>query len=184
MGWRLRSIRQRILLLVLVLVLSLIGLYIFATAITAGDAINLARTYTLRNAIGRPAGNFLGAIDVERPLAALYLAAPTPTNMAALKAVEAKSDGVIAALRSGLASGGTTGNESVGPGPRPRPCCCRRTRCCSATSPRGRSRPATASSSPSGSARADSYTARPCPTSTRSTAPTISATSARSSWPS
>ena len=43
MSLRLRSIRQRILLLVLVPVLSLIGLYAFATSITASNAINLAR---------------------------------------------------------------------------------------------------------------------------------------------
>ncbi len=56
MGLRLKSIRQRILLLVLVPVLSLIGLYAFATSITARDAINLARTNTLKNATGRRAG--------------------------------------------------------------------------------------------------------------------------------
>lgn len=50
MGLRLKSIRQRVLLLVLIPVLSLIGLYIFATSITASDAINLARTDTLKNA--------------------------------------------------------------------------------------------------------------------------------------
>jgi len=56
MGLRLKSIRQRILLLVLVPVLSLIGLYAFATSITARDAINLQRTNTLKNATGTPVG--------------------------------------------------------------------------------------------------------------------------------
>lgn len=55
MGLGLKSIRQRILLLVLVPVLSLIGLYIFATSLTASDAINLARANTLKNATGVPA---------------------------------------------------------------------------------------------------------------------------------
>src|ERR1022692_1229221 len=74
MGLRLKSIRQRILLLVLVPVLSLIGLYIFATSITATAAINLARSDTLKNATGVPVGAFLSALDAERPLAVIYLA--------------------------------------------------------------------------------------------------------------
>ena len=114
MGLRLKSIRQRILLLVLVPVLSLIGLYIFATSITATAAINLARSDTLKNATGVPAGAFLGAVDAERPLAMIYLASPTGTNLAALKAQEAKTSRVAVTLRGALTSGGTTGNASAG----------------------------------------------------------------------
>ncbi len=77
MGLRLRSIRQKILLLVLVPVISLVGLYIFATVITARDAINLARTDTLKNATGLPVGVFLTTLDSERPLALVYLSRPT-----------------------------------------------------------------------------------------------------------
>ena len=65
MGLRLRSIRQRILLLVLVPVLSLIGLYIFATSITAGQAINLSRTHSLLVSTGQPTGYFFGAVGAE-----------------------------------------------------------------------------------------------------------------------
>ncbi len=113
MSLRLRSIRSRILVLVLVPVLSLIGLYAFATSITASDAINLARTNTLKNATGEPAGAFLGAINVERPLAMMYLSSPSAANLAALKAQGAKTNAVIAALRRALSSGGTTGNASA-----------------------------------------------------------------------
>ena len=84
MGLRLRSIRQKILLLVLVPVLSLIGLYIFATSITARNAINLGRADTLKNATGVPTGAFLGAIDTERPLVMVYLSRPSGANLAAL----------------------------------------------------------------------------------------------------
>ena len=114
MGLRLKSIRQRILLLVLVPVLSLIGLYIFATSITATAAINLARSDTLKNATGVPVGAFLSAVDAERPLAMIYLASPTGTNLAALKAQEAKTSRVAVALHGALTSGGTTGNASAG----------------------------------------------------------------------
>jgi len=114
MGLRLKSIRQRILLLVLVPVLSLIGLYAFATSITASDAINLARTNTLKNATGAPTGAFLGAINAERPLAMVYLSSPSPANLAALQAQGGKTNAVAAALRVALRSGGTTGNASAG----------------------------------------------------------------------
>ena len=114
MGLRLKSIRQRILLLVLVPVLALIGLYAFATSITARDAINLQRTNTLKNATGTPVGTFLSVINVERPLAMVYLSSPSGTNLAALKAQEAKTSAVTAALRVALTSGGTTGNASAG----------------------------------------------------------------------
>ena len=112
MSLRLRSIRQRILLLVLVPVLSLIGLYAFATSITASNAINLARTNTLKNATGTPTGAFLSAINIERPLAMVYLSSPSAANLAALKAQGAKTTEVSAALRKALTSGGTTGNAS------------------------------------------------------------------------
>jgi signal transduction histidine kinase len=114
MGLRLKSIRQRILLLVLVPVLSLIGLYIFATSITATAAINLARANTLKNATGVPAGAFLSAVDAERPLAMIYLSSPTGTNLAAFRAQEARTGRVAVALRTALTSSGTTGNASAG----------------------------------------------------------------------
>src|SRR3984893_8474512 len=98
MGFRLRSIRQRIFLLILVPVLSLIGLYIFATSITARNAINLARTDTLKNATGLPAGNFLTALDTERPLMTGHMSAPSGVTLAGLKMQEANIDGTAAAL--------------------------------------------------------------------------------------
>ena len=113
MSLRLRSIRQRIILLVLVPVLSLIGLYAFATSITASAAINLARTDTLKNATGVPTGAFLSAINIERPLAMVYLSSPSAANLAALRAQGPKTDAVVAALRAALTSSGTTGNASA-----------------------------------------------------------------------
>jgi len=113
MSFRLRSIRQRIFLLILVPVLSLIGLYIFATSITARNAINLARTDTLKNATGLPTGNFLTGLDTERPLVMVYLSAPSGVTLAGLKLQEAKTDGTVAALRVALNSGDTMGNAST-----------------------------------------------------------------------
>ena len=114
MGLRLRSIRQRILLLVLVPVLSLIGLYAYSTTVFATQAINLARTNVLKNSTAQPAGNFYGAVGTERPLALVYLARPTADALTQLKGAEAKTRATALALKAALTSPGTTGNESVG----------------------------------------------------------------------
>jgi signal transduction histidine kinase len=108
-----RSVRTRILLLALVPLLSLFGLYVFTTSITARNAINLARADTLKNATGQPTGTFEGEIQAERLLAVLYLAAPTPANQARLAAVEQQVGREAAALRGTLMSGATMNNASA-----------------------------------------------------------------------
>jgi signal transduction histidine kinase len=113
MTWRIRSVRKRILLLALVPLLSLFGLYVFATSITARNAINLARADTLKNATGQPTGTFEGQLQAERLLAMLYLAAPTPQNQAKLAAIEQVTRHQAAALRGALMSGATMNNASA-----------------------------------------------------------------------
>ena len=114
MGLRLRSIRQKIVLLVLVPVLSLIGLYVFALSLTAKNAINLSRTNTLKNATALPAGNFVSALEAERVLALVYLSRPTGANLAALENAENKTGDTATAMRIALTSDATTGNASAG----------------------------------------------------------------------
>src|SRR5215467_1370665 len=113
MTWRLRSVRKRILLLALVPVLSLLGLYVFTTAITAHDAIVLARTQTLKNGTGQPTGKFDTALQAERLFAALYLSAPTPSNLATLNALAQKTSQGAAALRAALTSDVTMGSATA-----------------------------------------------------------------------
>ena len=113
MTWRIRSVRKRILLLALVPLLSLFGLYVITTSITARNAINLARADTLKNATGQPTGTFEGMIQAERLLAVLYLAAPTPENQAKLTAAEQQAGREAAALRGDLMSGATMNNASA-----------------------------------------------------------------------
>src|SRR5262249_54628016 len=113
MTWPLRSVRKRILLLALVPLLSLFGLYVFATSITARNAINLARADTLTHATGQPMGNCEGRIQAERLLALLYLAAPTPANQAKLDAAEQATRHQAAALRTSLMSGATMNSASA-----------------------------------------------------------------------
>ena len=110
MSWHIRSVRARILLLVLVPVLSLFGLYLFTTGIAGKDALNLARARALKTATSEPVSNFLGQLDTERVFSAIYLSAPSPGNLAKLHAQEAATGHVTAALRAALTSGSTLSN--------------------------------------------------------------------------
>ena len=106
------SIRLRILLLVAIPILSLIGVYAFAATTTASDAINLSRSKTLKDTIGTPTGNYEAQIDTERLLAVAYLAAPVSSNLATLRAQEAKTDATENAFKE--AAGKVIGNASPG----------------------------------------------------------------------
>ncbi len=109
MRLRRRSIRLRIVLLVAIPILSLIGVYAFAATITASDAINLARSRTLKDTVGTPTGNLEAQVDAERLLAVAYLAAPLPSNLATLHAQEARTGVTQAAFqRAATATMGDT----------------------------------------------------------------------------
>src|SRR5215831_17421913 len=107
-----RSVRARILLLVFVPVLSLLGLYLFTTSIAGKDALNLARARALKTATSQPVSNFLRQLDTERVSALIYLAAPSPRNLAKFRAQEAATGHVTSALHAALTSGSTLGNTS------------------------------------------------------------------------
>ncbi len=112
MGLHRRSIRLRILLLVLIPILSLIALYAFAVSITAKDAINLTRAKTVKNTIGLPTGRLEAQVDAERLLAVVYLASPNPRSQAALSAQELATDKARSAFASAASSGTITGSAS------------------------------------------------------------------------
>ncbi len=112
MGLRRRSIRLRILLLILVPLLSLIGLYAFVASITIGDATKAASTPSLRNEAGEPVLQFLQQVEVERRLAAVYAAAPSQDVLGKFRAQEKKTDQFRAAMNAGLNSSATSGNAS------------------------------------------------------------------------
>jgi signal transduction histidine kinase len=113
MGLRLRSIRQRIFLLTLVPVLSLIALYVFATFIVARGAVNLSQASTIKSATGLPTGAFLTQLDVERPLAMVYLSSPTGSSLAVLQVQQNKTNATAAALRTALNSANTMNNATA-----------------------------------------------------------------------
>jgi hypothetical protein len=112
MGLRLRSIRTRIFLLVLIPVLSLIGLYGFATFLTARGAVNLGQASTIKSATGEPIGAFLSQIDAERPLALVYLSAPTGADLAVLQVQQNKTTVAATALSNALNSPDTMNNAT------------------------------------------------------------------------
>src|SRR5258705_292642 len=118
MGLRLRSIRQRIFLLVLVPVISLIALYLFATFITLRGALTLSEASTIKSATGQPAGAFLSQIDAERPLAVVYLSSPTGANLAMLQVQQNKTTAVAASLGTALNAPATM-NNATAPDPQP-----------------------------------------------------------------
>ena len=112
MGLRLRSIRTRIFLLVLIPVLSLIALYGFATFLTARGALNLGQASTIKSATGEPIGTFLSQIDAERPLALVYLSAPSGANLAVLQVQQNKTTLATTALSNALNSPDTMNNAT------------------------------------------------------------------------
>jgi signal transduction histidine kinase len=98
------SIRSMIFFLVVIPLVSLLGLYAFATAITAHDALTLARSLAVRNGIADPIGLFAGQAETERLLAVTYLAVPVPQTLEALDAQEARTDKALLVLQAAARS--------------------------------------------------------------------------------
>jgi len=113
MGLRLRSIRQRIFLMILVPVLSLIALYVFATFLTARGAVNLSQATTIKSATGLPAGALLSQLDAERPLAMVYLSSPTGADLAMLQVQQNKTSATALAATRALNSANTMNNATA-----------------------------------------------------------------------
>jgi signal transduction histidine kinase len=108
---RLRNwpIRTRIFSLFLIPLLSLIGIYVFATLTTVGDSNTLARATEVRNSIADPIGFFATDVQQERLFATIYLASPSQRELGSLEAQEPKTDAALSALRAALDSSGTQG---------------------------------------------------------------------------
>jgi len=112
MRWRLRSVRTRILLLVLVPVLSLIGIYVFAIGSTARDAVNLSRANSVKNAVGDPIAAFMNQLSTERLLAIVYMASPSGANLAKLNVQVTKTNAAASNLHSALTASSTVADAS------------------------------------------------------------------------
>jgi len=108
----LRSIRARVLVLVIFPLLSLIGIYAFATALTANDAIALERATSIRNSLNDPIGLFEAQIQAERLAATTYLADPSARNLAELTGQEALTKKFLSAFLAQVNSAATDKNSS------------------------------------------------------------------------
>ena len=111
---RRRSIRMRIIVLVLVPVVALIALYAVALSLTVSSFLALKQAADVRNQVTNPVTNVQLELSDERALALQYLANPTRVKLSALLAQEPKTD---AAIRSYLNSTSRT-NQNAEPGER------------------------------------------------------------------
>ena len=113
MGLRHKSIRLRVLLLVVIPIISLIGVYAFAATTTVSAAVNLSRAKTVKNVIAAPAGQLQTQVDKERGLALQYLAAKTQRALAAFTRQVPATNRAVAAFESQEMSGALAANASA-----------------------------------------------------------------------
>jgi signal transduction histidine kinase len=109
---RLRSIRSRVLILITLPLLSLIGVYAYATALSASSAITLARATAIRNSVNDPIGLFIAQIQAERLQSTTYLAHPSPQTLGEFTGQEGKTNRFLSALRAAANSRGARSNSS------------------------------------------------------------------------
>ncbi|MEV7413880.1 nitrate- and nitrite sensing domain-containing protein [Streptomyces sp. NPDC089919] len=100
-GLRPRTVRAKIVSLLMVPVVSLLALWAFATVGTAQDVARLSRLQRADQEVRAPVGAAVAELQAERIAAVRYLAAPGPERAAALDAQAARTDAAIAALRLG-----------------------------------------------------------------------------------
>ncbi|HMH94406.1 MAG TPA: nitrate- and nitrite sensing domain-containing protein [Streptosporangiaceae bacterium] len=105
MGLRHKSIRLRVLLLILVPLLSLVGVYAYATTQTARQAIDLAHAGQVANVSVSPTSALITAVAAERSAAMLYLAVPTPEGLAALTKAEGATNKAVKTFQGASMSG-------------------------------------------------------------------------------
>ena len=100
-----RSVRARIVSLLMVPVVSLMALWGFATVTTAQDVTALARWKQLDTLVLSPLDSSVTALQSERTAAAVYLAAPDPARADALRGRGRATDSALSALNDGIAAG-------------------------------------------------------------------------------
>ncbi|HEU4349439.1 MAG TPA: nitrate- and nitrite sensing domain-containing protein [Actinoplanes sp.] len=94
------SIRTKIVALVSVPLLALLALWIFATSLTIGPALNLLSANTLLDSVGRPGEALVSELQKERRLSVVQLSGPADAPRGALVGQRAATDRAIAGFRA------------------------------------------------------------------------------------
>ncbi|REK86642.1 HAMP domain-containing protein [Streptomyces inhibens] len=100
-----RSVRAKIVALLMVPVVSLIALWAFATVTTAQQVSDLNRFKEVDTTLLVPVGAYVAAVQEERATAARALAAPDDGSRRALRDRQRATDSAAAALRDGVNAG-------------------------------------------------------------------------------
>lgn len=101
-----RSVRAKIVTVLMVPVVSLMALWGFATVTTAQNVSELQQLKEVNETLLGPIGDFVSAIQNERRAAGQYLVNPEETQGALEEAGQA-TDAAVAALRNGISSSST-----------------------------------------------------------------------------
>lgn len=94
-----RSIRMRIVVLVLVPVIALLALYAEVLNLTLGNLLTLKQEAAIRQLVALPVAHVQDQLGKERTLALAYLARPGHNDLSPLLKQEAKTDNAIAGFR-------------------------------------------------------------------------------------
>lgn len=115
--WRLRprTVRAKVVCLLMVPVVSLLALWAFATVSTAQEVAGLRRTQHVDSAVRAPVVAAVTALQAERADAVRYATKPAADRAAALKQQAARTDRAVAALR--LGKGNTVADGAGLPAP-------------------------------------------------------------------
>ncbi|MEU4212617.1 nitrate- and nitrite sensing domain-containing protein [Streptomyces sp. NPDC026206] len=101
-----KSIRRKIVALLLVPLVSLTGLWIFATVITGSEAVQLLSVADVMRKIGYPAEDMVRSLQKERRQTLVYLADPGRSDaLAGLRERQRATDKTVAAFRSRVGDG-------------------------------------------------------------------------------
>ncbi|HEX9032758.1 MAG TPA: nitrate- and nitrite sensing domain-containing protein [Streptosporangiaceae bacterium] len=110
---RRRSIRLRIIVLVLAPVIALFGLYAVVLNLTLGNILTLQREAAIRTDVAIPVAHVQTQLGFERTLALLYIVQPTSANLDLLIQQERRTDAAIKAYRLAV-------SEALSKGPVPK----------------------------------------------------------------
>lgn len=115
MRFRGKSIRRKIVALLLVPLLSLTGIWAFATVITGREANQLFDVSDVVEKIGYPTEDTVGVLQQERRQTLVYLADPRASDaLTALRRSRTATDRAVAKVRANAKGGGMAGKMGSG----------------------------------------------------------------------